>query len=75
MWLVCVFVHACRLAGALKALDKLAADDKTTGSAAAAKEVAELRAALMGQAGWAHWQAHERALMRVKFPAALPPLL
>jgi hypothetical protein len=36
--------------------------------------VYELRAQLLAQAGWGHWEARERALLHVRFPRDFPPL-
>ena len=58
-----------RPAAALKALDKVISGDKPP-----ARAVYELRAQLLGQAGWAHWQRHEQGMLLVRFPRDWPPL-
>lgn len=59
-----------RLAGALKALDKVAApEDKP-----AAREVLEQRESLLRQLGWEHWAKAERTRIKRAFPPGYPPL-
>lgn len=63
----------CRLAAALKAVDKLIAPgDEVPNSAAA--EALKIKQTLLKQLGWQHWLEYERGWARVKFPQKLPPL-
>ncbi|PRW39066.1 Tripeptidyl-peptidase 2 isoform A [Chlorella sorokiniana] len=58
---------AGRLASAYRTLDKVASpEDKP-----AAKDVLELRAQLLGQLGWAHWERHARRRMGRQEPELL----
>lgn len=59
---------AGRLASAYKVLEKAASpEDKP-----ASKEVLELRAALLSQLGWAHWERQLRRRLISAFPPAYP---
>lgn len=72
---MCV-LHACRRpAAALKALDKLAADDKSLASSALLKDISRMRGKLMASLEWRHWAAHEEEAARARFPTAMAPLL
>ncbi|GLC44539.1 hypothetical protein PLESTB_000062200 [Pleodorina starrii] len=67
-----VEARAKRYASALKALDKLmGSDDKAVASAAARRDVSNLKRKLYDSLGWTHWASLEKDLQATRFPEEL----